>query len=65
MGHKDRWAPLAPSSISIFSAVFPITSRGSPRLNLPLQFEEGLIGTVEALCQDCRDVKEPDRVYPQ
>ncbi len=24
-----------------------------PGLNLPLQLEQGLIGTVEALCKDC------------
>jgi hypothetical protein len=34
-------------------------------LNLPLQLEEGLIGTLEALCQDCCNIQEPDRVYSQ
>src|SRR5262249_32928003 len=34
-------------------------------LNLPLQLKEGLIGTLEALCQDCCNIQEPDRVYSQ
>jgi hypothetical protein len=35
-----------------------------PGLNLAPQLEEGPIGAVETLCQDCCNVKEPDRVYP-
>src|SRR5215471_1097726 len=33
--------------------------------NLPLQLKEGLIGTLEALCQDCCNIQEPDRIYSQ
>ena len=36
-----------------------------PSLNLALQLDEGPIGAVETLRQDCCNVKEPDRVYPE